>query len=213
MPIKIWYFFSLLFSFTLEKVSCRLETDQVVLKGLNSFQWLIRDFLFFLFTRCGWRYCGEHHPGVQYQTIVSRKIFTDESACFVCTYLVIVLALLLLLLMPLSSSPLLSPDFASACISLAVSAARNDNIVLSDNCYHALSWKKETQLTLRSEVSTTLPDGIDLNRTQTGIISISLETKARKALIPFLLPRGTIKLFRNRISFQCQRDNSYCRFA
>lgn len=85
----------------------------------------------------------KHHPEVQYQTIVSRKIFTDESACLVCTYLVIVLtALLLLLLMPLSSSPLLSPDFASVCVSLAVSA-RNDNILLSDNCYHALSWKKK----------------------------------------------------------------------
>lgn len=87
-----------------------------------------------------------------YQTIVSRKIFTDESACLVCTYLVIVLTalLLLLLLMPLSSSPLLSPDFASVCISLAVSAARNDNILLSDDCYHAFCRERRNSIDIEN---------------------------------------------------------------
>lgn len=89
--------------------------------------------------------CNERHPKIRHQTIVSRKIFTDESsACLVCMYLVIVLtALLLLLLMPLNISLLPNSGFVSACVSLAVSAARNDNILLSDNCYHALLWKIE----------------------------------------------------------------------
>lgn len=106
---------------------------------------------FFSFTRCDRRYCYEHHPGVQYQTIVSRKIFTDESACLVCTYLVIVLTalLLLLLLMPLSSSPLLSPDLASVCISLAVSAARNDNTLLSDDCYREFSRERRNTIDIK----------------------------------------------------------------
>ena len=66
-----------------------------------------------------------------YQTVVSRKILTDESACLMCMYLVMVVApllllLLLWLLLLLSISRLLRldivPDLASP---FNVSASRN----------------------------------------------------------------------------------------
>lgn len=184
----------------------------MVLKELNNSKWLILDF--FTHDVIDVIVGDKRHPEVQYQTIVSRKIFTDESACLVCTYLVIVLtALLLLLVTPLSSSPLLSPDFASVCISLAVSAARNDNILLSDNCYHALSWNKKLKWrqNLKFHNATWINFADDLNRNNFYVLLF----KKKKLLIHnfFLLSRETIKLFRNSISFQCQEDNPYCCFA